>query len=538
MNNDGIEYLILAFFLLFQGSVFLWNIRKIFDYEHIIAANAVFRLISVDVTDSLIADAESRDFYADEIGVQQYHLTDEHKPVSVNLIGCKNASKSLQNILAAINRYLIHNNMAAADFHLIKDITERNMDAAEEDINQTISIPLYLGLMSTMIGIIIGLTKMPNLDVAVDPTGKDILLNQGITMLIGGVRIAMIASFVGLGLTILSSGWVFKGSRNKVENRKNAFYSFIQTALLPVMNQSIGASLNSLQHNLLRFNDEFAENLQSLSGIFRQNYDALVMQENILREINELDMVKLSRFNLDMFREVERSVKEFEKFNLGMSNLNEFVDSSKMLSERVTDLMKRSENFERIAEALQDRLYTSEKLLKFLGDHFETLSEHKDLVVTAVGDTSVFVSNLFRELQAHFRQSGQELKLHTTEELLALKAALADSRTSLSNLEFLKQLDQLEQLASLKRLDELGSLQSLSDLDELKQLSELKLINKGVATFNENAAFQTQTTALLKELNGSIGEAVKLVEQVHADWMADKNSGIGGAVKRLFRRQN
>ncbi|WP_183567699.1 hypothetical protein [Mucilaginibacter sp. SP1R1] len=538
MNSESAEYLLLAVFLIFQFSVFFWNIKKIIIYEHIIASNAMFRLIPVEVTQSLIIESESEDFYADDIELPQRNLLDNDVQATVNLIGCKGASALLKNILAATNRYLLHNNMAAADFHLVKDIAERNIDAAEEDINQTISVPLYLGLMSTMIGIIIGLFKMPSLDLAVDPSGKDMLLNQGITMLIGGVKIAMIASFFGLGLTIICSGWVFKGSKNKVEKRKNTFYSFVQTALLPVMNQSIGASLNSLQHNLLRFNDEFAGNLQTLSGIFKQNYEALVMQENILQEINNLDMVKLSRFNLDMFGAVEKSVKEFERFNIGMAHLNDFVATSKDLSERVTDLMNRSSNFERIANTLRDRLDTSEQLLRFLGDHFAMLSEHKDLVVTAVGDASIYIANLFRELQEHFKQTGQNLRLHTTEELLALKVALADSRTSLSNLEFLKQLDQLERLVNLERLDELGSLKSLDTLSELKQLSELTQISKGVAIFNENAVFQTQTTSLLQELNVNMSSAVNLIEQVHADWVEEKNSGIGGAVKRLFRKQS
>src|SRR5690606_28850043 len=86
------------------------------------------------------------------------------KKTEVNIIE-SDAKKNcvFEKILFSVNNYLIRNRGAASDFNLIKDIVERNTDAVEEDINSSIGIPLYLGLMGTMMGIVIGLFNMPDL---------------------------------------------------------------------------------------------------------------------------------------------------------------------------------------------------------------------------------------------------------------------------------------------------------------------------------------------------------------------------------------
>ena len=232
-----------------------------------------------------------------------------------------------QKILYSINTYLIRNQGATADFNLIKDITERNADAVEDDINLTISIPLYLGLMGTMLGIVIGLFTMSSLSSTFGGRAGDDVLAQGISVLLGGVKIAMIASFVGLFLTVLNSGWYFKGSKTLVEANKNEFYSFVQTELLPTVNQSLGSTFDTLQRNLLKFNDEFTANIGRLTGIFDSNVEALGLQEKILSSIDQMDIGTIAKYNVTVLRELQESTKEFEKFNTHFSNLNSFLEN-------------------------------------------------------------------------------------------------------------------------------------------------------------------------------------------------------------------
>ena len=170
---------------------------------HISSENRTFKL---DTDES--SDSSHSDKYSSELE-------------EINIIeSSEKTNKIFDNILFSANNYLIRNKGAASDFNLIKDIVERNINAVEEDINLSIGIPLYLGLMGTMIGIVIGLFNIPDMNIKLDGNSQDLILNQGITLLIGGVKIAMIASFVGLLLTIINSGWIFKGSRTLVEAKK------------------------------------------------------------------------------------------------------------------------------------------------------------------------------------------------------------------------------------------------------------------------------------------------------------------------------
>ncbi|MCB0752204.1 MAG: hypothetical protein KDC52_12075, partial [Ignavibacteriae bacterium] len=50
-----------------------------------------------------------------------------------------------ESLLHSINVYLLRNKGATTDFNLIRDITERNIDTEDDDISQTVTVPLYLG---------------------------------------------------------------------------------------------------------------------------------------------------------------------------------------------------------------------------------------------------------------------------------------------------------------------------------------------------------------------------------------------------------
>jgi len=145
---------------------------------------------------------------------------ENEESVQINLILAEHEAHPLFNrILSSLNTYLVKNRGAASDFHLIKDVVERNTDTLEEEITHTISIPLYLGLLGTMFGVVFGLFNISDLNL--DSTGT--AMGDGISILLGGVKIAMIASFVGLALTVFNSGLLYKRDRFFVEVSTNGF---------------------------------------------------------------------------------------------------------------------------------------------------------------------------------------------------------------------------------------------------------------------------------------------------------------------------
>lgn len=394
------------------------------------------------------------------------------------LVVCNDSESPIfRNILSSLNKYLVRNRHSVPDFNLVKDIVERNTDSIEEEVNLTLSTPLYLGLMGTMLGIVIGLFSMSHLfnnvgDVsdlsgailshAERSTIEDKSFSDGIGILLGSVKIAMIASFLGLALTIYNSAILFKGTKYEIEAKKNAFYSFIQVELLPSLNQGIGATFESLQRNLSRFNEKFDSNLDKLSSVFDKNYESILLQKQLLEQMDRSKVSEMTRYNVQVLRELNVSVEQFEKFNVTFHNLNSFLSNSYQLTEKTNELLARTDNFGKIAEGISNTLSESRQLTKFLTTHFADLEDHKRKVNEAVVNISFNVRDTFDELQKSLQLSSTELSTEAT--LRSVEhAKVFDAFSKELKSSFEKQRDIL-----LESLEE-----KKSNLDHLKHLETL-----------------------------------------------------------------
>lgn len=422
-------------------------------------------------------------------------IIEDIEKTEVNIIEIDGkANKVFENILFSVNNYLVRNRGASSDFNLMKDIVERNTDAVEEDINLSVGTPLYLGLMGTMIGIVIALFNMPELGVefGTEQTGKT--LDEGIAMLIGGVKIAMIASFVGLMLTIINSGWVFKGSRSYSEARKNEFYTFIQVELLPIINQGLAATLDSLQRNLLHFNKEFSSNLKGLTGVFDSNRSAIREQKELLDAIDKAKVSEMTKYNVTVLKQLDLSVGKFEKFNAFLSNTTQFVENSQLIVSKSNELLARTDNFKTIAENLDSKLNQSQQLLTFLSEHFNKLEEHKEYTSNTVADVGHSISETFKELKEHIQNSSEAVKQFTIDETEALKNALSESKTNLVN---------LEHLSTLK-----------TDVSQFK---------------NSSATHSERLKQTIEDLNRNMAKAIVILEQI------ENKKDVISSVRNLFK---
>ena len=372
------------------------------------------------------------DYEEDDSGYLDGQKTIGKKEINI-IESTVNDNEVFVEILLSANNYLIRNSGASSDFNLIKDVVERNTSVVEEDINLSIGVPLYLGLMGTMLGITIGLFNMPRLDASAN-------LDVGIASLMGGVKIAMIASFAGLLFTIVHSGWLFKGARSFSEARKNRLYTFIQIQLLPIINQGLATTLDSLQRNLMKFNSEFTGNLNKLNGIFEINRLAINEQKELLELLDEGKVADMAKFNVKVLKQLTVSVEQFEKFNQYLNNVNQFVDNSQRMVSSTNELLSRTGNFKVIADNIDNRLLQSQQLLSFLSEHFNQLEQQKEFTASAVADVGYHISDAFRELKEHIINSSEAVKQFTVDETEVLKSAMAASKTNLSNLEHLQTL--------------------------------------------------------------------------------------------------
>jgi hypothetical protein len=312
-----------------------------------------------------------------------------------------------QNIVNSINTYLIRNKGAVSDFNLIKDIVDRHIDSEDEEINNKLSIPLYLGLVGTMLGVIFGLFFLPSINEMIG-TGSEASNTEGIDSLLSGVKIAMIASAIGLALTIYTSGFLYKGAKQKVEDLKNKFYTFVQSQLLPKLSANTTSSLYTLQNNLLKFNDDFKGNMSEFKLILKDVHQTLGSQVELINELKKVDVSTLAKANVSVLKELKYSVSEFEKFSKYMHNMNDFLANIKGLNYSVSEQLQLVGNISEIVLSLKENASNQILLTRFLAEHFKVSESREQAFSDSIGKFDASINEMLENLKLTFAKRAQE----------------------------------------------------------------------------------------------------------------------------------
>ena len=371
---------------------------------------------------------------------------------------------------------MIRNKGAVSDFNLIKDIVDRNHDTIDEEISNQLPIPLYLGLMGTMIGIVIGLIFIPEI------TDKETIGSSlnGINILLGGVKIAMVASFTGLLMTVIGTGYLYKGAKTKAEKGKNTFFNFVQTDLLPVLSQNVTTSIYSLQTNLLKFNDTFETNISQFNGLLTKILISFDSQVQLVEELKRVDVAEVAKYNTKVLVELRKSMIEFEKFTMFLNQLNTFVDNTKQLNENVASQLNSTIDIQNIAKTLEMNVVSNKFMIEQINQNTESLRKRDKLI-----DSS------FEVLDTALEKSLKQFSDHTQNNLTRYKEAI-----------------DLEQDLIQKLLEK-----DRGNFDELKKLSAMKT---GVDDVHKE----------LRSLNSMQGRQIELLDKLvnKIDKLNDKES--------------
>lgn len=353
----------------------------------------------------------------------------------------------LKDIVKTINNYLKKNKGGAADFHLIKDIVERHTDSIDEEINHKLPVPIYLGLMGTVLGIIIGLFSLNfQFDPATNSLNGELFVNS-VSGLINGVKLAMICSFVGLLLTTFLSSWRYMGAKSKLEAQKNAFYDFIQTRLLPQMTKDATSTILALQSNLEKFNTSFEENIKGFGGIMDEIHTAFDSQVALQKELKKMDLTQVANLNANVLVQLRNSMTEFEKFTQYLGQMNSFVHSTAKLTDSINDQLQRTEAVETITNAMQDNIQKNQLVMEKLRVFLERVNE-QEAVVTAAGEIDSTMAQAIEELKTHAQEQINSIRTYTTEATEDLHDLVTSERGHLRKLDNLGKLDELDKLVS------------------------------------------------------------------------------------------
>lgn len=313
----------------------------------------------------------------------------------------------LKNIVNTVNDYLLKNQNAANDFATIKDIVDRNCDAADEEISQRLPVPLYLGLMGTVLGIIIGLFSLGS-DVTTDT------FYMSIGGLLSSIKFAMICSFVGLLLTTILTAWAYRGAKAQLEKQKNDFFSFVQMQLMPSMTQNAASTILTMQQNLTTFNSSFKTNVDEFHEVMTKIEDIFGEQLEVVRDMKTMDIAQIANLNVNVLHELRSSMSEFEKFNQYLSMMNSFVHNTADLNDSVNEQLRRTGAIEDIIGSLKQNIENNRVVMAML-ENFLAKVDADEALKHASAELDNTLSTALDEIRQHVQTQITELQRYTSE---------------------------------------------------------------------------------------------------------------------------
>jgi hypothetical protein len=299
---------------------------------------------------------------------------------TVEIIYLKNISKRyvLKTIVKYINVYLIKNRGISIDFHIIKDIVDKHTETIENQIENRVPAPLYLGLAATMLGIIIGLFTV-NFD-----NGKVAL--DAIQPLIDGVKYAMSASVIGLIITTLFSIKIYKDAQIETDEEKNVFLSKLQAELMPRMSKVKLPEVSILSSKL----DAFAKNtigaVSQLDSIVEKTRITVFQEKELLSEIRSMDVAKMTSANIKVFKKLDGMMESFENFAQYYESLDQSLKNTTVLIVKLKQFIDNTHNINVVLESIKEIVLQSKNANDFFNRHIKSFESYQESVAKAVSE--------------------------------------------------------------------------------------------------------------------------------------------------------
>ena len=130
--------------------------------------------------------------------------------------------------------------------------------------------------------------------------------------LLGAVSFAMVASLLGVLLTIVL-GLLTRRAVARVDERRNAFFTFYQIKFLPRITRDVNAVLSSLNGTLDRFNTQFGGNVEAMQQSFGDNRAAIEEQQRVLEAMRQLSVGGALEGTVELYKEISEGTRALEK---------------------------------------------------------------------------------------------------------------------------------------------------------------------------------------------------------------------------------
>lgn len=399
-------------------------------------------------------------------------------------------SPLFNNIVRTLNRYLGENSDQISDYHLMKDVVDRNREVAESEIETLIPFTQYIGLVGTMIGIFFGVVVLVFGDGLENLMSGSIsaLANSGVTELLGGVAIAVLTSALGLGLTMRSS-YLFKEAKRLVELRENAFLGWIQSEMLPNLSTDMTSTLVKMTNNLRDFNTTFSSNTAKLDRTLAKVNDSYTGQARILEVLERVDVKRVAMANVQVYEKLKDCTDE-----IGM--IGEALKSSRQYLQQVRELTEK-------LDKMDERAKTWEKMAKFFEREIKEIERRKAAISEAVGNVDEKLKQSFEHLGQTAKAKTDEVAEKIVDENSKLDKALSQQEALLN--EKLGEMSEAIDKRNRKLSDIFTSLEQLTKTIPAemqrytRELSNLSDIKKGITDVEKAIVQNAKSSVVTKD---------------------------------------
>lgn len=390
------QYLIVAAVVIF---IVLWQIKSYFQNR-----DRIRRLSSLFPEDGnlIVSDIES----VKTIYIQDPDVTDDFR-----------------STIDDINAYLKKNQNKTTDYHIIKEIVNRNSQDAEEEVDTMLSAPLYLGLMATIAGVAIGVVFFALNDLGKLLAGNSVQIN-GIRTLLIDIGIAMVASFLGVLFTKISTS-LFKDARSIMSCNKNKFLTWIQTELMPNLSDDITGALIKMTQDLNEFNSTFASNTKELKETLALVTESYKGQAEILNAIDKLKVNKIAKANIEVYDRLQGCTDEIEKLFDHLGKSEEYINSVVALNQQIGSIEERTRVFEEVGNYFKNEIeYVKDRQ----GLMRQQMSSLDSILQEAMSNLGESVGHGILELSSVFQRQNQSVQSLIEEQQNSLIESLSQQR--------------------------------------------------------------------------------------------------------------
>jgi len=330
--------------------------------------------------------------------------------------------KEYSKIVAHINQSAIRE--SSYDLIEVRRITEEHIYRQEDAINRSITIPLYMGLMGTILGIIFGLFAYGQSSVTVQ---------MPIDEIINAVKIAMAVSFLGLLLTVVNQTRTFSNAKANLEMGKEEFYKYLKMKFRTFENEFAPVVMD-MKNGLEKFNSEFTKNLDNMSLTLKtaetfSKWDFASLEKAINKFKNvEIYLEKIKNL-LDKITKHESTINSVRTLQETTDSLNNnvalFAEATSKITDNIVEMTTKIAdsvagnekvlrelfeyfNSEKFAETQNKMIEESEKITKAI---VENLSKQKNYIESRVEETQKNTKNILEDTQNELTKTSESLKI-------------------------------------------------------------------------------------------------------------------------------